>query len=92
VETEENPEALFRELMTVSPDGSVPPHLLERLRDLEASRRDAAAASRNTAKPRSSAAQPPSPAGIRARSGAQNPDEDNLYVAFQQLLLEDEEG
>ena len=92
VETEQNPEALFRELMTVSPDGSVPPHLLERLRDLEASRRDAAAASRNTAKPRSSAAQPPSPAGIRARSGAQNPDADNLYVAFQQLLLEDEEG
>ena len=92
VETEENPEALFRELMTVSPDGSVPPHLLERLRDLEASRRDAAASSRNTAKPRSSAAQPPSPAGIRARSGAQNPDADNLYVAFQQLLLEDEEG
>lgn len=92
VETEENPEALFRELMTVSPDGSVPPHLLERLRDLEASRRDAAAASRTTAKPRSSAAQPPNPAAIRARSGAQNPDEDNLYVAFQQLLLEDEDS
>jgi hypothetical protein len=92
VETEQNPEALFRELMTVSPDGSVPPHLLERLRDLEASRRDAAAASRNTAKPRSSGAKPPSPAAIRARSGAQNPDADNLYVAFQQLLLEDEEG
>jgi hypothetical protein len=92
VETEENPEALFRELMTVSPDGSVPPHLLERLRDLEASRRDAAAASRNAAKPRSSAAKPPSPAAIRARSGAQNSDEDNLYVAFQQLLLEDEDS
>jgi hypothetical protein len=92
VETEQNPEALFRELMTVSPDGSVPPHLLERLRDLEASRRDAAAASRNTAKPRSSGAKPPSPAAIRARSGAQNPDADNLYVAFQQLLLEDEDS
>jgi hypothetical protein len=92
VETEQNPEALFRELMTVSPDGSVPPHLLERLRDLEASRRDAAAASRNAAKPRSSGAKPPSPAAIRARSGAQNPDADNLYVAFQQLLLEDEDS
>jgi hypothetical protein len=92
VETEENPAAQFRELMTVSPDGSVPPHLLERLRDLETSRRDAAAASRNTAKPRSSAAKPPSPAAIRARSGAQNPDADILYVAFQQLLLEDEDS
>ena len=43
VEIEENPEALFRELMKISPDGSVPPHLLERLRQLEQSRRIAAA-------------------------------------------------
>jgi hypothetical protein len=32
VETETNPEALFRELITVSTDGTVPPHLLDRLR------------------------------------------------------------
>jgi hypothetical protein len=32
VETETNPEALFRELITVSADGTVPPHLLDRLR------------------------------------------------------------
>ncbi len=95
VETEEDPEALFRELMKISPDGSVPPHLLERLRDLEQSRRNAAAESRPTPKPRSSssAAQPPSPAAMRARRDATpNPDEDNLYVAFQQLLLEDEDS
>jgi hypothetical protein len=36
VEIEENPEDLFRALMQASADGSVPPHLLERLRDLEA--------------------------------------------------------
>lgn len=36
VETETDPEALFRELMQVSPDGSVPPHLMERLRQAEA--------------------------------------------------------
>jgi hypothetical protein len=35
VETETDPEALFRELMTVSTDGSVPPHLLDRLRQSE---------------------------------------------------------
>ncbi len=40
VETETDPEALFRELMQVSPDGTVPPHLLERLRQAEAQRRD----------------------------------------------------
>ncbi len=36
VETETNPEALFHELITVSADGSVPPHLLDRLRQAEA--------------------------------------------------------
>ena len=36
VEIEENPEDLFRALMQASADGSVPSHLLERLRELEA--------------------------------------------------------
>ena len=36
VETEENPEDLFRALIQASPDGSVPSHLLDRLRSLEA--------------------------------------------------------
>jgi hypothetical protein len=36
VEIEENPQDLFRALMQASADGTVPPHLLERLRDLEA--------------------------------------------------------
>jgi len=35
VEIETNPEQLFRELMEISPDGNVPPHLLERLKRLE---------------------------------------------------------
>ena len=35
VEIETNPEQLFRELMDISPDGNVPPHLLERLKELE---------------------------------------------------------
>lgn len=38
LETEQDPEALFRELITASADGSVPSHLLERLRELESSR------------------------------------------------------
>jgi hypothetical protein len=36
LETEQDPEALFRELITASADGSVPSHLLDRLRVLEA--------------------------------------------------------
>lgn len=35
VETETDPEALFRELIQVSPDGRVPPHLMDRLRQAE---------------------------------------------------------
>ncbi|WP_411877140.1 hypothetical protein [Vulcanococcus limneticus] len=39
VETETDPEALFHELIKVSPDGTVPPHLLDRLRSAEEERR-----------------------------------------------------
>lgn len=35
VETEQDPQALFRELMQISPDGNVPAHLLDRLKQLE---------------------------------------------------------
>ena len=35
VEIETNPEQLFRELMEISPDGNVPPHLLDRLKAIE---------------------------------------------------------
>jgi len=38
LETEQDPEVLFRELIKASADGSVPSHLLERLRELESSR------------------------------------------------------
>ena len=90
VEVEENPEALFRELMQVSPDGSVPPHLLDRLKQLEARRQPAAQASANCAAkgPAQTPAQP-SPGRGGARRGP-GPDHDDLYTAFQQLLLEDE--
>ena len=35
VETEDNPQALFHELMKASSDGKVPPHLMNRLKSLE---------------------------------------------------------
>ena len=86
VEVEENPEALFRELMQVSPDGSVPPHLIERLKQLEARRQPAAQVP--VKGPAQTPAQPsPGRGGPRRGPG---PDHDDLYTAFQQLLLEDE--
>ena len=39
VETEKNPEELFRELMKASQDGTVPEHLMARLKQLEAQRK-----------------------------------------------------
>lgn len=108
VETEENPEQLFRELMAASADGSVPPHLLDRLRQLEKERQR----SRPTvafqpvslagapASAQAAAAQPGSgrrrggpgqPSGRSGRAPAPGSVEAELYTAFAQLLLEDEE-
>ena len=87
VELEQNPEALFRELMQVSPDGKVPPHLMERLRELESRRQSATPAPSIAA----------SPSKLRGRNTAGRADRrtaaeyGDLYTAFQQLLLEDEE-
>jgi hypothetical protein len=98
LETETDPEALFHELVRTSADGSAPPHLLERLRDLEARRARPAIPG-----PGAAATQSGSGAGGQGsgrstgratrrgaearRSRAQN----DLYTAFEQLLLEDDE-
>ncbi|MEB3265975.1 MAG: hypothetical protein VKN13_05100 [Cyanobacteriota bacterium] len=82
VETERNPQQLFRELMAASTDGTVPPHLLERLRQLEA------------VDPRRSApATTTSDTNRRKRPGKAD-GEQELYEAFADLLsLEhDDEG
>tara|TARA_Y100001968_G_scaffold165750_1_gene151822 strand:- start:56 stop:421 length:366 start_codon:yes stop_codon:yes gene_type:complete len=76
VEIETNPEQLFRELMEISPDGNVPPHLLERLRKIE---------SKNL---KISSYEDPE---INERSkDLSREDSINLYTQFQQFLLEDD--
>lgn len=82
VEREENPEQLFRELMRASKDGSVPPHLLDRLRQLEQARL-----------PRRSPAMPAAAARGPAATPSPDPDRD-LYEAFEDLLRlsEDDDG
>ena len=90
VETETDPQALFRALMQVSPDGTVPPHLMERLRQAEAASAGAPAKGRGEGTTRP----PARPAGQR-RSAARTPlsaEEQELYSAFQDLLhLEDDD-
>ena len=76
VEIETNPEQLFRELMEISPDGNVPPHLLERLKNLESKNLNISVdedpdINKNSKDPSSEDAQ-------------------NLYTQFQQFLLEDD--
>ena len=76
VEIETNPEKLFRELMEISPDGNVPPHLLERLKKLES----------NNVK-----ISPKADTYINENSESlSNEDSLNLYTQFQQFLLEDD--
>ena len=76
VEIETNPEQLFRELMKISPDGNVPPHLLERLKKVES----------NNLKIHANQHQ-----SINNNSkDPLTEDSINLYTQFQQFLLEDD--
>jgi len=76
VEIETNPEQLFRELMEISPDGNVPPHLLERLKKLESNNVKVPTNTKTT---------------INDNSHELSPNESlNLYTQFEQFLLEDD--
>ena len=75
IETEDDPAKLFGELMRASPDGTVPDHLLQRLRDLE----------RPRSAPRGSTDTP----GNNPKAAAA--EADDPYRAFQELLLEEHE-
>ena len=103
VETETDPQALFRELMQVSPDGSVPPHLLDRLRQAETDQQRARQAEQRQAIQRQASQAQSATAGLQPRGASDelrpnrqrrapaNAEELELYTAFQQLLLEGDE-
>jgi hypothetical protein len=97
VETETDPEVLFHELMKVSPDGTVPPHLMERLRQAESERPSMPARSAPSDAPATATAAGPKrstplrPAGSRPnRRSPMSDEEASLYTSFQQLLLEED--
>ena len=98
VETEKNPEELFRELIKASQDGTVPEHLMDRLKQLEAQRKPSAQPSpfnNNAPTPALAAparSQPGPGKNTQPKRPKVNPgsEEESLYVAFGQLLLEDE--
>ena len=95
VETEQNPEKLFRELMQVSEDGTVPEHLMARLKMLEVERSSSAKAAVVDASKVDSQLPPPVPQGGKGKSTRPNrPDvapgseEESLYIAFGQMFHE----
>ena len=101
LEREQDPAELFRALITASPDGTVPPHLLDRLRDLETPRQPAAGIATNQAAPATPGATrarttPKGPTSAGNRGGSRTPgqgrasEDQDLYTAFAQLLLEDD--
>ena len=78
VEVETNPEQLFRELMEISKDGNIPPHLLERMRTLESNILKAPITQdKNTNLNKTSL-------------DSSIEDSQKLYTEFNQFLLEDE--
>ena len=84
VETEQDPKQLFKDLMDISADGTVPPHLMERLRDLESS----------TQSPSEPSNAKPSSSSTGKRRSLSNPaikTDNDHYTEFRQLLLEDED-
>ena len=103
VETETDPQPLFRELMQVSPDGNVPPHLMDRLRQAEADQQRARQAEQRRELQRQNTQGSTAPGGLqprgasnelrpnRQRRPAANSEELELYTAFQALLLEGDE-
>ena len=103
VETETDPQALFRELMQVSPDGNVPPHLMDRLRQAEADQQRQRQAEQRRELQRQNPQSSTAPTGLQPRGASNelrpnhqrrppaNTEELELYTAFQQLLLEGDE-
>ena len=86
IETEKDPEKLFHELMKASTDGSIPPHLINQLKKLE--KKNNLHIKENDTAPSRKA----KPSGNRSFAKSNSlKDEDNLYLAFQNLLLEEED-
>ncbi len=89
VETEQNPQALFKELIKASPDGKIPSHLMDRLKKIELMDLEKKAAhNKNNTFGKN---QFNSMSNKKERENISSIAEtDDLYISFKQLLLEEE--
>ena len=88
IETEEDPNTLFKKLMQVSPDGNVPKHMLTRLKEVESKNlhqdiNESTINSKIQAKKKGNFADQ-----VRKQEKDQ---ENSLYTSFKRLLLEEED-
>ena len=95
IETEQDPKKLFHELMNASTDGTVPSHLINRLKEAEA--KQTAKENDYSLKPQTKL-HPQYPYSSKSTS-SQSPgrarskdieEEESLYIAFKALLLEND--
>tara|TARA_B100000700_G_C15027110_1_gene848756 strand:- start:2269 stop:2646 length:378 start_codon:yes stop_codon:yes gene_type:complete len=82
IETTKDPKLLFKELIKASPDGKIPRHLIERLKFLE-EEQIGIDLDNNSFKTKSSKHN-------KAKNQQFSETEENLYIAFKRLLLEEE--
>ncbi len=86
IETEESPEELFKELIKASTDGSVPSHLITRLKELENKQIETEGVEyKHTVRDSKFNNKKPSKSSL----GKQNNDQ-SLYSSFLRLLLEED--
>ncbi len=84
IETEENPQQLFKELMQASPDGGVPTHLIKRLKELEENQQ-------NNKPPFLEQNNEPDLNTSSPTPNSMSPSSE-LYTTFKMLLLEEADG
>lgn len=88
VETEENPQQLFHSLMDISPNGSVPSHLVARLKEVEAKELSKS----NQTVFKDSTKNKQNSSNETLINDSKSIDEENsLYTSFKSLLLEEED-
>ena len=89
IETEEDPQKLFKELMKASTDGTIPSHLIERLKKIESLNLDQKAQlTKNT----NSKYSTDRTSNQYNNTSEGSPEQKNdLYISFKRLLLEEEE-